>query len=357
MKEFLKEREKGITLIALVITIVILLILAGVTIATLTGENGILTKASDAKTETEEGKEDELRRLTALEAAINIEGTMHIEKDTETGEVKEEVKIPAGFAVSQVEGENSVENGLVIIDKNGNEFVWVQVDGILEEDGTIDDVVNNEKILLGRYDFDSSGTPSEYSGIYIEENSRNTDDLLNYGNTIANDIEGFIDSVRENGGYYIARFEASQGTNGKAESKYDKAVWNNITQPNASKACQNLYETIDSDLVNSYAWDTTLLFIQKYSGDIDYSRQKPLQDTLANTGKATDGTIYDVRCNIYDMSGNCYEHSTETRNQSGTCISPRGGSYWRTNDYTSFRGWGSSKSEVEHWTFRTILYF
>ena len=48
------KNNHGITLIALVITIVVLLILAGVTIATLTGDNGILTKAQEAKTKTEE---------------------------------------------------------------------------------------------------------------------------------------------------------------------------------------------------------------------------------------------------------------------------------------------------------------
>ncbi len=48
----LKKDNRGITLIALVITIIVLLILAGISIATLTGENGLLTKASDAKIET-----------------------------------------------------------------------------------------------------------------------------------------------------------------------------------------------------------------------------------------------------------------------------------------------------------------
>ena len=72
----------------------------------------------------EEAKEDELRRLTALEAATNIENTTHT--DNSTGEEKT-VTIPAGFAVSQVEGENTIEDGLVIIDQNGNEFVWVPV--------------------------------------------------------------------------------------------------------------------------------------------------------------------------------------------------------------------------------------
>ena len=52
-------KNNGITLIALVITVIVLLILAGVTIATLTGENGILTRASDAAERTEIGAEKE----------------------------------------------------------------------------------------------------------------------------------------------------------------------------------------------------------------------------------------------------------------------------------------------------------
>ena len=59
MKNKGKQKNNGITLIALVITIIVLLILAGVTIATLTGENGILTKASEAKEQTEIAEEKE----------------------------------------------------------------------------------------------------------------------------------------------------------------------------------------------------------------------------------------------------------------------------------------------------------
>ena len=59
-------REKGITLIALVITIIILLILASVTIATLTGENGIITKAMEAKQKTEEAQIDEQLKLARV---------------------------------------------------------------------------------------------------------------------------------------------------------------------------------------------------------------------------------------------------------------------------------------------------
>ena len=70
MKQKLKKENKGITLIALVITIV-LLILAAVSIATLTGENGILTKAQDAKTETSAASVQETRDLWFSEKHMN----------------------------------------------------------------------------------------------------------------------------------------------------------------------------------------------------------------------------------------------------------------------------------------------
>lgn len=61
--------NRGITLIALVITIIVLLILAGVTLATLTGENGILTKASEASRETEIANEQEQVSLAYIAAS------------------------------------------------------------------------------------------------------------------------------------------------------------------------------------------------------------------------------------------------------------------------------------------------
>lgn len=68
-----KNKNKGITLIALVITIIVLLILAGVTIATLTGDNGLLQKATIAKQENEKAREDELIRLAVLAAKTKAE--------------------------------------------------------------------------------------------------------------------------------------------------------------------------------------------------------------------------------------------------------------------------------------------
>ena len=79
------KEQKGITLIALVITIIVLLILAGVSIAMLTGENGILTKATTAKTNTIEAELKEQVSL-ALGEIIADQETTDI-KTTETNGV------------------------------------------------------------------------------------------------------------------------------------------------------------------------------------------------------------------------------------------------------------------------------
>ena len=119
-----KKGNKGITLLALTITIIVLLILAGVTIRSLSGDNGILKNATRAKMETDQASRKELKRLTALEATTNTQNTNHT--DNSIGK-SITVTIPPGFAVSQVEGENTIKDGLVIIDSDGNEYVWIPI--------------------------------------------------------------------------------------------------------------------------------------------------------------------------------------------------------------------------------------
>lgn len=72
----MKKDSQGITLIALVITIIVLLILAGISIASITGENGVLTKANDAKEKSVEGEEKEQIKL-----AYNAALTEKLEKE------------------------------------------------------------------------------------------------------------------------------------------------------------------------------------------------------------------------------------------------------------------------------------
>ena len=97
---------KGITLIALVITIIVLLILAGVSIAMLTGDNGILTQAKDAKLQTEIGKAEELANLAHADLL-----TDHYNKGTPKptlADIKSELE-KEGYTVKQIAtGEGSI---------------------------------------------------------------------------------------------------------------------------------------------------------------------------------------------------------------------------------------------------------
>ena len=61
------KKNKGITLIALIVTIIVLLILAGISISMLTGQNGILKRAAEAKEKTKQSQAEELSALSKLE--------------------------------------------------------------------------------------------------------------------------------------------------------------------------------------------------------------------------------------------------------------------------------------------------
>ena len=78
LRETLK-RNKGITLIALVVTIIVLLILAGISISMLTGQNGILTNASKAKNETGDAQIEEKVKLSVGDALTRGTGTLEDE--------------------------------------------------------------------------------------------------------------------------------------------------------------------------------------------------------------------------------------------------------------------------------------
>ena len=86
----------------------------------LTGDNGILNRAAEAKENTEQSQLEEQKRLASMEAATNLTETVY-------NDGEKEIKIPSGFAPTGIEGENTVEEGLVITDSKGNEFVWVEV--------------------------------------------------------------------------------------------------------------------------------------------------------------------------------------------------------------------------------------
>ena len=446
-KQKLKE-SKGITLIALVITIIVLLILAGVTIATLTGDNGILGKANDAKTQTEQAKEDENLKIAIagsygtdgklnlkdlkdnltnqgidydknntgfpLEVIVNGEKkkidangnvTVKLEsvadsktngtvfKDTTTLEdtYGNQVKVPKGFKIAN-DSATDVIGGIVIEDATytntiGSQFVWIPV-------GTGENAIkkaNNKtvEIKLSRYTFANDGTPTDQGDNIINSYYQELA-TSNYGNATAKDIEKFKTSANSNHGYYIGRYEAGvvdynssvstsnsnnetnwtgyTGDNIKLVCKKEQQVWNYVTQNKASKLSRDMYGSeakVTSDLINSYAWDTAIVFIQKcgtesnsstysYTAGLSLTSKSEPQTTGTNILNATKKV--DKQCNIFDMAGNCFEWTTETYSISYNPCVGRGDFFSYGDGCTSYRFDYSTSGAGSIFSFRPLLY-
>ena len=370
------SNQTGITLIALVVTIVVLLILAGVSLNAIFSENGIIKRAKDAQNRMNNAQESDLNALNDVDKWINNQvngatggGTTGgdanpsttpkistlvgkvVDKNTKAEDAYgNKITIPKGFKIlehnptsstgavtynytnSEETGEHipAVQDGIVIEDTQegtaGNQFVWVPVGTIKNKDN------KTNTITLGRYEFDSdtgaliSTTPAQVASVEnctqtvtiggkFQELSTSRISSSSSENTTARNLAEFISTTLANGGYYIARYEAS-GTTERITSKYDQTVLTSITQPNAAKAAREMYGEVKennelvyaSDLVNSYAWDTAIIFIQTYGIGTDAS-------TYASKNKSTSfaktGINNDKYCNIWDMSGNALEWTTE----------------------------------------------
>ena len=434
------KQKNGITLIALVITIIVLLILAGVSIAMLTGQNGILTQAQNAKTTTEDKSAEEKIKLAVMAARAQSEGALDADKlvaeitnnyggtatKTETGfpvnatvdgksftidgdgnvtstgsgngpterkllseitgnetantpakdNLGNPITIPAGFEV--VYPNDNVEDGIVVRDKThtktaGSEFVWIPVGDVKTTNkGTIN-------IDLNRYTFDSNGKETKQGtnkidNYYTEDTAANHDN--NYKNTIAKNIDDFKIKTKSSHGYYIGRYEArdkdstaertsSSSTTNQLVCTADNYVYNNVTQSQAATLSRGMYTgtPFESDLINSYAWDTATLFLQTIDNRTTdktkkYSRQNSLNTSLAiqGTNNLKNASQQDKICNVYDMASNCFEWSTETCSLSDYPCTTRGGHCHYSGNYTSKRGRTSTTSSNNVSSFRPLLY-
>ncbi len=411
------SNQTGITLIALVVTIVVLLILAGVTINAVFSDRGIIKKAQDAQNKANESIQKDMNEINALENWLN-ENTGESNNDKEVnistlvgkGAVTKNTKavdtygnkitIPKGFkvlahgteagsATYTYSGDTipAVQDGIVIEDTQtgtaGNQFVWVPVGTIKNKSG--DSKGATSTITLGRYsDFtakDGVYTPAQVASVenctqevtintYYKELSTFRDGSKSDGseNATARDLKTFIEMSLANGGYYIARYEAS-GDSSKIYSKYDQTVLTDIPQPIAASLAREMYGEVKenneliyaSDLVNSYAWDTAIIFIQTYSTETDASSYASKNKS---TSKANTGTNNDKYCNIWDMSGNACEWTTEYYTSSSSsvfypCVY-RGGYYYtaygKANYYTSYRDGGGTTGSNSTYGLRPLLY-
>ena len=114
------KNEIGITLIALVITIIVLLILAGISIATLTGDNGILTQAQNAKEQTEIANEKEIIEIAAV-GAMEEDNWGYVTKDNLKTELDKQISgkysMPEGNEIIVTYNDSKRS---YLVDSNGN---------------------------------------------------------------------------------------------------------------------------------------------------------------------------------------------------------------------------------------------
>ncbi len=374
----LRNKNKGITLVALVITIIILLILAGISISALTN-TGIFQKAKDAKQKSADAELDQNTKLDEYENEIDNylpkqnsnktveqakEKVLSTEKNIELIDAKEnKIVIPAGFKI--IGEATTVDKGIVIEDATsgataGSQFVWVPVGKITKADGT------ETEIKLNRYTFASDGTPTEKNNEVINSYFSETESK---GNTVAKNIVNFTNSVKANGGYYIGRYEARTTTARTASGnaltqiteKGTDQVYNYVTQKQAAEQAQGMYTSnnFTSDLMNSYAWDTATLFLQICgNNDTPYSRKTSVNGSLASKGtNAVDYTgTRDKQCNVYDMASNILEWTTETSSYSDNPCVSRGGFYNVSIFCTSYRIYDIASSSLISSGFRPLLY-
>ena len=356
-KEIKNKQEKGITLIALVVTIVVLLILAGVSISLVLNNNGVISKAKDAKNQYAGAQTNEEKHFNEVTDWI----------DTKVGDTTGGGSEPGGSGDSTTGGGSAggsdydpASDGVTIPDG----FVYVggtKASGLVISDATADkekykgqttvgtDLVGNQFVWIP-VDNIADYKRTEYTGSF---------GFSDYSENLPEDEKT---SVETNKGYYIGRYEAGDkeakalrangaSTSNKITVKAGQAPYNYVTRTQAKSLAEAFstkqgYTSVKSKLVSSYAWDTAIAFIQKTNSDYGSSSEEGnykdsptftytgIADTEKNKQTKANGTSTLIPTgqttavnNIYDMGGNVWELTTESYSSTDYPCTCRGGYY------------------------------
>ena len=310
--------KNGITLIALVVTIVVLLILAGVTISLLLDENGIIKKSKDARREYGTSKTNEQEQMDNANDWIEeatAEPTPKVNVNTKAGENStingkkgnsNNPTIPAGYIPINTETSNwgngkdapsqdSVKHGLVIKDEKNNEWVWVPVpdvtvmcdtsntteytlcgttgdtavttnkyskSGIISgktriTPGTTSDFREPDLVVGSGTEYDASDTSSD---TYYKTILGKTGTKEQLAQLFADEYKAMIESVSKYGGFYIGRYELS-GTVTEPTEKPGKTLtktdWYNLYNACRSSKLQ-ASDKVKTQMIWGCQWDVTM---------------------------------------------------------------------------------------------------
>ena len=378
--------NKGITLIALVITIIVLLILAGVTIAALSGDNGILKRAAEAKEQTNQKNDEETEKIGGYESTIDQYVDGNGGAGTNFTNVNTSDSNPAGAVpANSTVVEADASKGIVIKDKNNNEWVWIEV----PKTTVFADLTIDTKNTLTEQNYtDIKNKLIAYATTYRKGSATQsynwTDEWYN-GCGMASDeyktaYQKMLKSVYTYGGFWIGRYEAgiegtttettnarkshttvTIGSSPKAISQKDAIPYNYVYCSEAQALAKEMTpnNSYTSSLMFGIQWDLVCKYLEvkstletpdinsnstswgNYSNvertiSSDKAKQgsswtsitgtKPASSVLLTAG-ASDDT---KKMNIYDFAGNEWEWTLEKTSDSYSPCANRGGNYDNT---------------------------
>ncbi len=408
--------ESGITLIALVVTIVVLLILAGITISLVFSENGIIAKAREAAEKTNQAVINEQEQMNEVGTIIDNmlngigESTPPKPEGPEMPEGwdgnkvnavesadKVVVPVPKGYTASSVATENKVSEGFVIYENtNGedkkeevndnnkdtarttrNQFVWVPVANPSEMYGTDKDGKKWGKL----YNFSANGITAKNwteqdSVISITATSGGSSfrepDIIDADSSnsvtisqLETEFNNMIESVKKYGGFYIGRYETGNLSQEKASiiknnSDIGNQTWYTMYKKAKGIAVNN---NVTSSMIWGSQWDATMRWMynsgneEKKKYTYDSTGKGNYSGTNGNQPIAT-GSIetYAVN-NIYDMAENVRDWAIEAY---GTILRDGRGGYYRNNGNSgpaSIRSTnGSNEQQRRPWLSCSFIY-
>lgn len=356
MKRTKQQNQKfnqGITLVALVVTIVVLLILSSVSLNLVLGDNGIIVKAKEAAETTAAAQEKEAMERNLLEK--ELENSL----STPAVEPTDGVKIPTGFyyvggtkasgiVISDNKNDkNKYRNQKVVgTDLLGNQYVWIPC--------TTDSSSSDLQYARTEWGVEVDGDDNSRA---IKDELTLTDASVTYSDAdTANGINADVSkeivaqikaekaSVAQYGGYYIGRYEVGRNSD-TAVVKYNQTPYASITWSTAYGLAKKIITNseVNSYLCSSYAWDTAVNFIQNNSTAKNYATSiegfngnwnpQAVKDPSGNVIKPA-GTSQQLNtglttqfCNIFDMGGNEAEFTTELNPGTSETVVVRGGNY------------------------------
>ena len=382
MKRTKQQKEKfnqGITLVALVVTIVVLLILAGVSLNLVLGENGIISKAREASTKTVQAQQNSEIEMNLLE--------QELANATKEPDPAEGVKIPTGFYYvggtktsgivisDNVNDKDKYKNKAVVgTDLLGNQYVWIPC--------TTDSTSSKLQYARTEWGVEADGDDNSRA---IKDELTLTDASVTYSNAdTANGINADVSkeivaqikaekaSVAQYGGYYIGRYEVGKNSD-TAVVKYNQTPYASITWSTAYGLAKKIITNseVNSYLCSSYAWDTAVNFIQNNSTAKNYATSiegfngnwnpQAVKDPSGNVIKPA-GTSQQLNtglttqfCNIFDMGGNEAEFTTELNPGTSETVVLRGGNYGN-NFPAGYRWDNGSGGAYINYGFRATLF-